>query len=242
MRNREQMLLAELALVQDRVGRTGPDRLAWAVGFARKRLDSLTTSEGLTLRGELLVFPTFIPGRTPSRRPSPTTLRATEQPHGSVDLPTNEETKEAKEAFHAVLERFITHGEARIGPIRVTYRLVRGDRVTRARPRAGTLADMMYPVDGVPNERRVFLFTFPRQHAIAALPRGLLALVHLLSAHGQLLEVCPNCGGWFVASRTNKVYCSSRCLSRKTTRTLREKARKGTRPRRLRRSAARSTR
>ena len=241
MRNREQISRAELARVQDRVGRTPIERLEWAVRFSLASRDSLTTGEWLNFRGELLIFSTFILGSTPSRRPSPERLRATEQVHGSVGLPTIEETKEAKEAFHTVLGRFITHGETRVGPISVTYRLVRGDRVTRAR-RAKTLADMVYPapLEEVPNERRVFLFTFARgQNVVAALPLGLQALVHLLSAHGQLLETCPECREWFVASRTNRAYCSSRCLSRKTTRTHRE-ARQGARPRRARQGAPRS--
>ncbi len=54
------------------------------------------------------------------------------------------------------------------------------------------------------------------------------ALYDLILNYGHLIKQCPaparrakedeRCGKWFVAERPNQQYCSSRCLSRKTTR------------------------
>src|SRR4029450_6116871 len=128
MRNqtRELFPLAELGRVLARVGCELSDRLEWAIRFARVDLDSLTTAEWLTTRSELLVFSSMPTGLAGDRDTSPDARQGTERPPESVVLPTIEDTRAAQSAFHSLIERFIMHGDATIGPVNVICRLVRG--------------------------------------------------------------------------------------------------------------------
>lgn len=244
MSNHEQVSVAEVERVQGRVGRTALARLQWAVKFAQTDLDSLTSGDWQNVRCELLAFSAvFIPYRAARSRPTQEGLRrlGTGRARGSLGLPTLEETRKTRDEFRGILEPFMAHGVTTVGPLTATYRLVRHDRVTREGG-TETLREILFPVpfQELVHQRKVSLFPFARDRNFFPLPLGLGVLLHLLAAHGELLETCPECRSWFVANRTNQAYCVTRCLSRKTTRASREKARKRARPRRARQGGARS--
>ena len=214
MAERERVTADEVEQIQPRVGRSPADRLQWALDFAQKDLNTLTVGDWANLRRELAAFRGFtvFPTQVKNRRVLNALLELGRHNWGSqtfVELPMEEQTRQAQAEFRRIVDRLLTRGMVAIGPHQVTHYVSRLDKTQ------------------IPPERRASLSTWTR----GASP-GLEQFTYLLGAYAALVGVCPEpkCQRWFVAGRTNQTYCSTRCQTRATTRTYRERMKKPPQP------------
>lgn len=219
----ERVLMNEIEKHQPRVGKKPEARLQWAIDFAASDLASLTGGDRENLRRDLAAF-AYTPQvpdvkryvRSSLVRGEVARLGRHDWQGAYGEMPMWEEVQQAQVTFRRTLEQFLTEGEVRLGPLKITYYIVRTD----IRFKAET------------NERRSdFLERVHQEDA----PWGLLPFARLLGAFGFKLETCPEptCRRLYVVRRINQHFCSTRCQSRTTTRAYRERmakpGRKGSR-------------
>jgi hypothetical protein len=187
----------EITDIETRVGTTPLRRLQWALEFAKRDLSSLTVGDWANLRREVVAFDGWVipHDQVKSKRLLKGLLDVTRQvptwPPGRVPLPTEEEVRQIQEEIRIRVETLLKDGEVSIG-INASFVILRD-----------------------PRGQGVYFSRVPR-----APSWGGLTLANLLGAFAHLVRECRDekCRTWFVASRANKWYCSTRCLSRATTR------------------------
>ncbi len=195
--------------------------LAWLLRFAQQNLDELTAGDWMDLSLEVKAF---VEGKhLAARRDRDRALRpglkrigyaeAQDElelgPLRAEDLPSQQAIRALKEMAKSHVDDFVksTVSTIVVGP--KSLRLVRS------------------PVEG-------WSFVIPE---LSSTPdRFLWNLGHLLGEEGLRIKVCPACQKYFDATRINKVYCTTTCQSRTTTRQQRDREKKGKRqPQRRRR-------
>ena len=179
-----------------RVGKTGPERLRWAVEFAQRDLNGLMPGEWTDLLSGLRAFIAF---------PFPI---GEEQPprfmyvKGKASL-TKDEAKEVQRAYQRFIAELVNKRKASTEELRVTV--------------SAFIVPHPYHLD-----RTLLGVT---HYAKDLVSEAMWSLLGLLAAHGLLLRECPEmtCRRVFVAARRNQSYCSTLCLSRRKTREYRKR-------------------
>ena len=193
-------------LYSERVGRTGQERLRWALSIVDKPggWRAFTPGDRLNLRLELLTFMGLGIGLDMRR------LEAGEEPigaHGRIVPPTEAEVGQILEMFDKLL----------VAAIR------REDIVLDPSPAKRTLQwleqDGHYGVRTDHIEKAGWIYYARKE------------LVDAIGESGHLLKICPapakrgkegeTCNTRFVARRPNQAYCSARCQTRAASRAYR---------------------
>lgn len=195
--HKQQARLRRWAQIEKQVGTTPPDRLGWAVTFAQEDLDDFTPGKWTDTTAELRAFCNFpFGGFHAPRRAS--LLRIDE-------WPTRQLTEDDIRAVHREFQKFLAvlvvdkwadSGDLSIG---ITVHLTQ---------------DPEHP-------ERSGVSVVGRTDSVVT--KALWGLVTLLTAYGGQLRQCPECRRFFVASRTNRAFCGTRCASRKSTRAYRQR-------------------
>jgi CGNR zinc finger protein len=192
---------SEIGQIQPRVGVTPAQRLQWALDFAKEDLNALSTGDWHNRRRELVAFDGWVipHEQVKSRRLLKGLPVGIPQPpaelSGQVPLPTPEEVRNIQVDVRRVVETLLTTGEVSMSRIQASFVILRDPK-----GRWGYCGRM--PIPGT---------------------WGALTFAELLGGFAPLVRECPEpgCKRWFVASRANKWYCSTKCQSRATTRAYR---------------------
>jgi hypothetical protein len=200
--------------MQERVGKSPRERLAWAVRAVQQPQKDLTPGDWSNLTAELTVFAY---GRGFTAMHAPQAYRDQLQALAEdLPLPPQKPGSDfpmSQQAAKAALDRM---GE-------IIAAAVRHEMVVITRGRVHALG-------WIPNFKK----WLPLPGGLTFNERVAEALGHLLEQVGHLLKACPAplprdtemCNTWFVASRPRQRYCSSTCQSRVTTRASRPKPRR----------------
>lgn len=197
-RTRSENPLEQAERIHRRVGLTGPDRLRWAVTFARCPLENLSPGEQLDLLLELRDF-LFYPVLPWQRKGGPPKHRQSLPPLRTI---TEADALEIHNAGVELITTLMT-----VGWIAVDVSQSVG----------------LYRVERQPGQCAIVSEAMTDNLATVFVHR----LLPLLETHGDLLKICPDatCRKPFVASRRNQDYCSVQCASRQATRQYRARQR-----------------
>jgi hypothetical protein len=171
---------------------TPEKRMRWALEFANKPLAKLTPGDWLNVQLELAVFRTpWVVGKTPQLS-GETAVPVTNR---SGIFPEIQQVVAVHKHFNERLQQY-----ARIGgmnfqiPGETLFQVGRGEEGKRT-------------------------FDFSVQDYVADC---VIKLMKLTADFGNLVRICPKdkhgCGLWFLATRTDKVFCNKTCVSRATSR------------------------
>jgi hypothetical protein len=186
----------ELKKASKRVGETKKRRLEWALNFANTELSSMTPGDWFNTQLELTAF------RTPA---VPALL-------------------EPKDQFPVTSLSGVFPDFAEIGNIHKQFnRLLNNLRLngTMTLPFEGKAS---FSVDKNSEGKRVFAFVV---HDYAA--DCLIKLMQLAGDFGDLVRICPQdkhgCGEWFLATRSDNIFCTKTCVSNSTSHARRARLR-----------------
>jgi len=220
----------DLERAQLRVGTVPRKRLEWAIAFAATNLEDRTAAELVDLRLQLTAFRWALIWW--SRIPNPWRDRLMpkfghHQLAGDIGLEDStgtghspvffnvDELRKTQERFQAVLAAL------QVGSYDLTLR-AKVDISIRPRQK---LDRGIKDFDNVPFYGSG-LFS-PLIRIEDKMEGALFRLAELLDVFGELVHRCPEerggCGRVFLASRTDRVFCSQQCLSRSTTKAWRAK-------------------
>ncbi len=199
---RERVHPREISQVESRVGTTPAARLQWALNLAQLELADLTSFDLENLRRELVAFDCWVipHDQVWSRRVPKALAQAARHPDlhpdAPVPLPSLAEVRQTQRAVWNVVRTLLDSGEVQIGPMRASFVIFRD-----------------------PKGRWEYFYRNPGTHSW-----GGFTFANLLGGLASLVRECPEpkCRRWFVASRANQWYCSTRCQTRATTRAHRQ--------------------
>jgi hypothetical protein len=187
----------ELKKAAKRVGEKKESRLKWALKFANTDLASMTPGDWFNCQLELTAF------RTPV---IPSFLRSNEQfpvtPLGGF-FPDFKQIREIHDEFNRLLDNYVSTGHMTVA--------FEGK------------ASFSVAEDAEGN--RVFTFTV-HDYAIDCL----IKLMQLAGDFADLVRICPEkkhvARNWFLATRSDNVFCSKTCVSNSTSRARRARLKK----------------
>lgn len=210
---RRKLPFPEYEKIQMRVGREPRERLAWALAFAQRDLDSLTPGGWEDIRWELWAF-TLIPFWKPAEAGGDQ-----ERIYEAYDFAEQADVISAQTKFGETLWDLQHKGWSMIGP--VTELLI----VPWSKTETGQHFRVAFEAlthGAVPSPGSLY-WPLSEFSTYAESRFGLL-----IGQFGEYLHICPekDCGRWFVANRTNQDYCSSRCQMRSATNRYRQKKKK----------------
>jgi hypothetical protein len=183
-------------------------RVEWAVAYAQEDLGAMRPGRREDVRQELRMYLASVVGLG-SR-------------DNMVELPTDEEMEEIRQALHEIVQSVLEKRPVPIGQYHATLELI-----------------------PMTDEGRPYLLN-SGQHAMQKVELARYALATLIAklwAEGHRIKCCPAlkprakagelCGRWFVG-RPNQRFCSPRCQNRAGTRESRESRKRRERARRRR--------
>ncbi len=210
---RREIKFSEYELIQMRVGREPIERLAWALAFVQKDLGSLTPGDWENIRWQLWAF-NLIPWWKPSEAGADQ-----RRIYDAYEFPEQADVISAQTKFGETLTDLKQKGFSMIGP--VIEMLIVPWLGTEKGQNMRAAFEAITPGELPPPDSLTYPlseFTVYSEYRF-----GLL-----IGQFGEYLHICPgkDCGRWFVASRTNQDYCSSRCQMRSATNRYRQKKKK----------------
>lgn len=203
---------AELAKAVERLGRTPNERMTWLLGLVQHNLDKLSSGDWLNLQHEIVVF-VWLGG--PALESPADTIAELETDIPS--LPSSSVIADLQAIALRHLNELLENGRTKFTPHNLSL-MVRKVGPIGSRMRkflSHKVERKFYPSD------ECFL-TYETSSSLTAFE---YALAQLLASTGAYLRRCDECCKLFLADRRNKKFCSTTCLSRVTTRRLRQKER-----------------
>ena len=218
-----QLLPAQARVLFDRVGVDQMGRLAWALKFAQQEFGSLPAGDLENLRQELSIFG-FMgtwPDLAAVQRGSKldTFLEGLELPETmEMQIVSDKELSSTHAKFKKVLSDLEDNdGYAEVGPFTLFHVVETSNTVIGMIGLEDLLLKQFLPFAPGPQASH-------RQKLEGGQSDFLLfGFSALLARYSLLLRHCPDmkCKRWFVASRLNQQYCSTKCQVRSATRKFR---------------------
>jgi hypothetical protein len=176
----------ELRKAKRRVGETRETRLKWALKFANTKLSEMTPGDWFNTQLELSAFRTPVISSLQTKTQVPVTDKA-------GFFPNPKQIKEIHEQFNRLLANYSkTRSMTHPFEGRVSFSVAEGAEGKTA-------------------------FSFVVNDYVADC---LIKLMQLTGDFADLVRICPKekhgCGEWFLASRSDKIFCTTTCVSNST--------------------------
>ena len=219
---------AEVGKLQLGIGKDPDERLNWALKFAQRSLDELTSWDKDRLRWELYIFaetPIFWWSALPAYyrqvlRPTFGSVGRFAGAAFGAKVPTDVDLWGIRLQFRGILRDLERQDFAQIGPVSITY------FVTHVPPgplqrqsKREELLDMFCPPIYQPHHKREPLK--PLEEATIEV-KALSKFAELIMGHRGRFHRCAECKVWF-AGRVNQQFCGKACQSRVATRLYRKR-------------------